>query len=106
MRRLSQWFTHFATIASEATGHWSAFLIATALVVGWALSGPLFGFSDTWQLMINTTTTISTGLIVFLVQHTQNRDTKAMHAKLDELILSLEGPRDELAGIERRADDS
>ena len=79
-------FTQFATEVSRLTGRPLAFVACCGLVVLWALSGPLFGFSDTWQLVINTSTTIVTFLMVFLIQNTQNRDNNALHAKLDELI--------------------
>ncbi len=79
-------FTQFATDVSRLTGRPLAFVVCCALVVLWAISGPLFGFSDTWQLVINTSTTIVTFLMVFLIQNTQNRDNSALHAKLDELI--------------------
>lgn len=79
-------FTQFATDVSRLTGRPLAFVVCCALVALWAISGPLFGFSDTWQLVINTSTTIVTFLMVFLIQNTQNRDNSALHAKLDELI--------------------
>ena len=79
-------FTQLATDVSRLTGRPLAFVVCCALVVLWAISGPLFGFSDTWQLVINTSTTIVTFLMVFLIQNTQNRDNSALHAKLDELI--------------------
>jgi low affinity Fe/Cu permease len=79
-------FTRFAKWTARITGKPQTFLIATAIVLVWAMSGPLFGFSDTWQLVINTGTTIVTFLMVFLIQSTQNRDTEAMQVKLDELI--------------------
>ena len=79
-------FTQFATDVSRLTGRPLAFVVCCVLVVLWAISGPLFGFSDTWQLVINTSTTIVTFLMVFLIQNTQNRDNSALHAKLDELI--------------------
>ncbi len=83
---LSDTFRHVAGVASEKLGtHW-AFLAAVFVVVGWAATGPLFDFSETWQLIINTGTTIVTFLMVFLIQSTQNRDAKAVHLKLDELI--------------------
>jgi low affinity Fe/Cu permease len=95
-------FHRFATRVSDLAGSAYAFFAALALVVGWLASGPFFGFSDTWQLVINTVTTISTGLMVFLIQHTQNRDTRAMQMKLDELVRAVEGARDELIGVERK----
>ena len=79
-------FSHFAQTVARAAGTPIIFAIAVAIVVGWGASGPLFHFSDTWQLVINTGTTIVTFLMVFLIQNTQNRDTAAMQAKLDELI--------------------
>ncbi len=79
-------FTQFATDVSRLTGRPLVFVVCCVLVVLWAISGPLFGFSDTWQLVINTSTTIVTFLMVFLIQNTQNRDNSALHAKLDELI--------------------
>ena len=82
------YFSKLAAKISAATGSANAFLIALSAVLIWALTGPLFGFSDTWQLVINTSTTIVTFLMVFLIQNTQNRDSKAMQLKLDELIRS------------------
>lgn len=93
-------FHRLAVLVSEGVGSPYAFGAALALVAGWAVTGPLFGFSETWQLVINTGTTIVTFLMVFLLQHTQVADTKALHAKLDELIVSLPEPRNEMAGIE------
>src|ERR1043165_1116200 len=92
-KKKSTWSDLFATAAC-ATAHWTgkpiAFLTATGLVIIWALTGPLFGYSDTWQLVINTSTTIVTFLMVFLIQNTQNRDTMALQLKLSELILASE----------------
>jgi low affinity Fe/Cu permease len=79
-------FHHFAVKASAFAGSPLTFIVAVAVVVGWAFSGPFFGFTDTWQLVINTGTTVVTFLMVFLIQNTQNRDVRALHAKLDELI--------------------
>jgi low affinity Fe/Cu permease len=79
-------FTRFAKWTSRAVGRPGAFALATAVLILWAISGPFFGFSDTWQLIINTGTTIVTFLMVFLIQNTQNRDAEAIHVKLDELI--------------------
>ena len=81
------------------------FLLAVAVVVVWAVTGPLFGFSDTWQLVINTGTTIVTFLMVFLIQATQNRDTMALQLKLDELILATKDARNHIAGIEEEPDE-
>jgi low affinity Fe/Cu permease len=82
----SKLFTGFATAIAHAAGRPIAFIACCAIVIGWAVSGPIFGFSDTWQLVINTGTTIVTFLMVFLIQNTQNRDGIAIQAKLDELI--------------------
>ena len=84
--KVTHLFTQFATDISRLTGRPLAFVTCCVLVLLWAVSGPLFGFSDTWQLVINTSTTIVTFLMVFLIQNTQNRDNSALHAKLDELI--------------------
>ena len=80
------WFVHFAQLVSHATGRPLAFLLAVATILIWGALGPVFGYSDTWQLVINTGTTIVTFLMVFVIQNTQNRDTAAMHIKIDELI--------------------
>jgi len=90
----------FSRIATDATGTSAALLAAVALVVGWLASGPLFHFSDTWQLVINTTTTIITFLMVFLIQRTQNKDSKAMETKLNELIAAMEGASNRLIDVE------
>jgi low affinity Fe/Cu permease len=89
-------FRKIAHRTSEAVGSSWAFTLATLVIVVWALSGPIFGFSDTWQLVINTGTTIVTFLMVFLIQNTQNRDAKAIHLKLDELIRAVQGARQEI----------
>ncbi|HVY89975.1 MAG TPA: low affinity iron permease family protein [Hyphomonadaceae bacterium] len=101
---MSKLFNRFANIVSEATGSPFAFIICMVLVIVWALSGPLFGFSDTWQLVINTSTTIITFLMVFLIQNTQNRDNGAIQAKLDELIRAVAGADNEYIGIEHLTD--
>lgn len=98
-------FHKIATRVSNAAGSSYAFLIAIAVVLMWALTGPLFGYSNTWQLVINTGTTIVTFLMVFLVQNTQNRDGKAMQLKLDELIRSSKSARDAFVGLEDLSDD-
>jgi low affinity Fe/Cu permease len=88
---MAKWFMQFAQRASNAAGHYLTFLVAVALIVGWAATGPFFGFSETWQLVVNTATTIVTFLMVFLIQNTQNRDALAMQLKLDEIIRAIEG---------------
>jgi low affinity Fe/Cu permease len=94
------WFTRFANHASRATGHPSAFVVAVVIVAIWAITGPLFKFSDTWQLVINTGTTIITFLMVFLIQNTQNRDSAAIHLKLDELIRSHAQAKNSMLDLE------
>ena len=93
----------FESIAQKATyfsGTTIAFIIAVSVILTWILTGPLFNFSDTWQLVINTGTTIITFLMVFLIQRTQNKDSRAIHLKLNELIASLKGPSNRLVDIE------
>ena len=93
----------FENIAQKATyfsGTTIAFIIAVSVILTWILTGPLFDFSDTWQLVINTGTTIITFLMVFLIQRTQNKDSRAIHLKLNELIASLKGPSNRLVDIE------
>jgi low affinity Fe/Cu permease len=98
-------FHRFAVRCAEVVGSAPAFLVALIVVLVWATTGPLFGFSDTWQLIINTTTTIVTFLMVFLIQNTQNRDGRALHLKLDELIRSVQGARNGMINLERLTDD-
>jgi len=98
-------FRTFSQTTSQLVGTPTAFFLAVAIVVIWATTGPLFHFSDTWQLVINTSTTIITFLMVFLIQSTQNRDAKAMHLKLDELIHALNDARDKLVDVEDGSDE-
>ena len=98
-------FSRAAFTIAHLAGKPVTFLTAAALVIVWAVSGPLFGFSDTWQLVINTSTTIITFLMVFLIQNTQNRDTSAIQIKLAELILRLDGTDNKLATAEDLSDE-
>jgi low affinity Fe/Cu permease len=102
---MREWFRRFACAASAAAGTAWAFLGALALVLVWAASGPLMAYSEMWQLTINTTTTIITFLMVFLIQSTQNRDAKSMELKLDELIRAVKGARTRLVRLEELSDD-
>ncbi len=104
-RGLSAWFAHFAQMTAARTGHPLAFLLAMAVIVIWVVSGPLFHYSDTWQLVINTGTTIVTFLMVFLIQNTQNRDMLAVQIKLSELVLAMSGAKNKIAAIEDLSDN-
>lgn len=104
MNPVSRAFTDFAGAVSKWTGRPLAFILCCSLVILWAASGPLFGFSDTWQLVINTTTTIVTFLMVFLIQNTQNRDNAAIQAKLDEII-RVGDTDNKFIGIEHLSDE-
>src|SRR6476469_1227155 len=97
---MQQYFGRWASAVSAATGTSWAFMVAFLVIVVWAVSGPIFGFSDTWQLVINTGTTIVTFLMVFLIQNTQNRDAAAVHLKLDELINAREAADDRVIAAE------
>jgi len=103
--RHRSWFTRFAKTTARTAGHPATFGVAVVIILLWAATGPLFGFSDTWQLVINTGTTIVTFLMVFLIQNTQNRDSLAIQVKLDELIIKLHGAGNELAGAEDLCDE-
>jgi len=105
MHGLSEWFARLA----QATAYWSGqptiFLLALAVVIVWVITGPVFNYSDTWQLVINTGTTIVTFLMVFLIQNTQNRDTLALQLKLSELVLAVEGAENKFAAVEDLSDE-
>ena len=98
-------FTRFAKRTAHLSGKPVAFLCAAGIIVAWAVSGPIFDFNDTWQLVINTGTTIVTFLMVFLIQNTQNRDSEAVQVKLDELIRALEGADNALLDLEELEDE-
>lgn len=102
---MSRWFTSFSRTVSGWAGHYLAFVVALGFVVVWAVSGPFFQFSETWQLVINTSTTIITFLMVFLVQSTQNRDAEAVHIKLDEIISTLDRASNAVMGAEDETDE-
>jgi low affinity Fe/Cu permease len=98
-------FRIFARSSSTVLGSAWAFIIALVIIAVWGATGPIFHFSDTWQLIINTGTTIVTFLMVFLIQNTQNRDAKAVHLKLDELIVAMKGARNNLVDLEKLSDE-
>src|SRR5690349_15955836 len=97
-------FHRFAHATADLVGSPAAFILGLIVIVTWALTGPMFNYSDTWQLVINTGTTIITFLMVFLIQSTQNRDSRAVHLKLDELIRSVQAARNEMVGLEDLSD--
>ena len=102
--RLEAWFERTANAIAKAMGRPLTFVICTLLVLVWAASGPFFHFSDTWQLVINTGTTIVTFLMVFLIQNSQNREGQALHAKLDELLRAVQDAQDSFIGLENRSE--
>ena len=104
MRTTSR-FGRLARLTAHAMGQPAAFGTALAVIILWAISGPIFGFSDTWQLIINTGTTIITFLMVFIIQNTQNRDAEAMHIKLDELIRAMDQAQNALLNLEELEED-
>ncbi len=99
------WFGHFAAGASVCLGSRWAFAAAISVILVWAITGPIYHYSDTWQLLINTGTTIVTFLMVFLIQNTQNRDARAMNLKLDELIHSISTAKNQMINIEHLSDE-
>ncbi len=102
---LNTWFSGVASRASQIVGSAWMFILAIAVIVAWGVTGPMFHYSDTWQLIINTGTTIITFLMVFLIQNTQNRDAKAIHLKLNELIHAVSKAHDELIDVEKLSDE-
>lgn len=98
-------FSKFASKISSIAGNPFTFLLAISIIILWASTGKIFNYSDTWQLVINTTTTVITFLMVFLIQNTQNRDSRALHLKLDELLKAIRGARNSMVNIEELSDE-
>ena len=99
-----RWFTHFANGSATAVGSPAAFIFAVATIAAWLITGPFFRYSDAWQLVVNSWTNVMTFLVVFLIQNSQNRDSRAINLKLDELIRSTERAHNEMIDIERLSD--
>ena len=102
---MNELFRKFSQATSQIVGSSWAFIVAVLIILVWGITGPLFHYSDTWQLVINTGTTIITFLMVFLIQNTQNRDAKAIHLKLDELLRGVKGARTNLVDLEALSDE-
>jgi low affinity Fe/Cu permease len=102
---MNKWFSKFSDLVSKWSGSSYAFISGLILIIIWGVSGPYFHFSDTWQLIANTFTTLITFLMVFLIQHTQERNEKILHLKIDELIKSLKGARNSMINLEKKTDE-
>ncbi|MDP2297046.1 MAG: low affinity iron permease family protein [Pseudolabrys sp.] len=105
VKPLTSAFSTFAQRTAAWTGHPTAFLLAVAVIIVWVVTGPIFNYSDTWQLIINTGTTVVTFLMVFLIQNTQNRDMLSMQLKLSELVLAMHGAKNKFASVEDLSDE-